>query len=111
MKLKGEFFEKIKSGEKLYEIRLNDEKRQGLDVGDVIIFGKEPELAEKLFVEVKDLIYFESFEETLSTLPMEKVGFSELSIAQALELYYRIYDRSDEKKYGVVAIKLSVLKG
>ena len=39
-------FDMIKSGEKVYEGRLNDEKRQLIDIGDVIEFQKEPELKE-----------------------------------------------------------------
>lgn len=44
MKLRAIYFDKIKSGEKIYEIRLNDERRKDLKVGDTIVFKKEPEL-------------------------------------------------------------------
>lgn len=53
MKLKAIYFDKIKTGEKIYEIRLNDEKRKLINVGDVLIFNKEPELKEKIATEVK----------------------------------------------------------
>ena len=36
-------FEKIKNGEKSIEIRLYDEKRRGVKIGDIIIFSKLPE--------------------------------------------------------------------
>lgn len=66
---------KIKKGEKIYKIRLNDEKRRLIDVGDVLIFKKEPELKETLTTEVKDLVYFVSFDEMVNTLPIEKIVF------------------------------------
>ena len=38
MKVQPIYFNKIKTGEKIYEVRLNDEKRRSIDVGDFIIF-------------------------------------------------------------------------
>jgi ASC-1-like (ASCH) protein len=38
MRLHPEPFERVKSGEKNVECRLNDEKRQQLSVGDTIVF-------------------------------------------------------------------------
>lgn len=110
MKLKDIYFEKIKSGQKIYEVRLNDEKRQQIDVGDVIIFKKEPQLVSEIKVLVKDLIYFNSFEEMADTLPPEKIGFSNSSTAEILSVYRSFYSLQDEQKYGVVAIKISMLE-
>ena len=44
MKLKPQYFDMVISGTKIYEIRLNDEKRRLIEVGDKINFKKEPEL-------------------------------------------------------------------
>ena len=38
MKLQGDHFDSIKSGNKIYEIRLNDEKREIIQFGDKILF-------------------------------------------------------------------------
>ena len=46
MKLKEIYYNKIKSGEKIYKIRFNNEKRRLIDVGDIVIFQKEPKLNE-----------------------------------------------------------------
>ena len=40
MKLNSEMFDKVKSGKKTYEVRLLDEKRQKIGVGDTIIFKR-----------------------------------------------------------------------
>lgn len=110
MKLKAVYFDKIKSGEKIYEIRLNDEKRQIIDVGDVIVFKKEPELQETLKTIVKDLVYFKSFNEMVDTLPLNKIGFNKESKSEVENIYYNFYSADDEHKYGVVAIKVEVIK-
>lgn len=110
MKLRSEYFEKIKSGEKIFEIRLNDEKRQKISLGDDIVFKKEPELKEELKTKVKDLIVFESFEEMASLLPLRKVGFDGFSGKEVVEVYHQFYSENDEKKFGVLAIRVEVQK-
>lgn len=110
MKLRAIYFDKIKNGEKIYEIRLNDEKRQMIDVGDILIFKKEPDLKETLKTIVKDLIYFKSFNEMVNTLPIKKIGFDKKTKEEVENIYYGFYSVEDELKYGVVAIKVEVLK-
>ncbi|MBF0987295.1 MAG: DUF3850 domain-containing protein, partial [Clostridiales bacterium] len=46
MKLQAEYYNFILNGTKKIEIRLNDEKRQKIKIGDSIKFLKEPELKE-----------------------------------------------------------------
>jgi len=52
MKLNESPFEKIRSGEKIIEIRLYDDKRKNINIGDIIIFSKLPDLKEILSVKV-----------------------------------------------------------
>ena len=106
MKLKEKYFDMIKCGGKIYEIRLNDEKRWLIDAGDIIVFKKEPCLIEKINTIVKDIIYFSSFEEMASTLPLEKVGFLKERSEDVANIYHEFYTVEDETKYGVVAIKV-----
>lgn len=110
MKLRKIYYDMIKNGTKIYEGRLNDEKRQLIDVGDIITFQKEPELNESFDAIVKDLIYFDSFEEMVNTLPLEKVGFKTETPEDVVEIYHQFYSVEEEKKYGIVAIKVEVLK-
>jgi ASC-1-like (ASCH) protein len=60
MKLKPKPFEKIKSGEKTIEIRLFDEKRQKLAIGDNIKFINI-ENREEIVAEVIDLLKYKTF--------------------------------------------------
>lgn len=55
MKLNPKYFEYMKNGTKRVEIRLNDEKRKDLKIGDEIIFQKEPELKEELYTQIVSL--------------------------------------------------------
>ena len=109
MKLREIYFNKIKCGEKIYEIRLNDEKRKLIDVGDVVIFKKEPELTETIQTIVEDLIYFKSFNEMINTLPPVKVGFDTETKQEIEDIYHQFYSDEDEAKFGVLAIKFKTL--
>ena len=109
MKLREEYFDKIKQGQKIYEIRLNDEKRRLISIGDVILFNKLPNLTEKLQVLVEDLLHFKSFKEMAHSLPLQEVGFENLSKDEVEKIYHKFYSLEDEKKYGVLAIKIKLV--
>ena len=110
MKLKDIYFDKIKNEEKVYEIRLNDDKRKLIRVGDIIVFKREQELIECITTKVTDLIHFVSFEEMAKSLPLEKVGFENKGIKEVVEIYHQFYNEEDEKNNGVLAIKVQVVK-
>lgn len=106
MKLRDVYFEKIKSGEKIYEIRLFDEKRKQIQTGDIIVLKKEPNLDEFLVTEVVEMRVFKSFKDMAETLPNVSIGFAGFSAEKIENVYYQFYSKADEQKYGVVAIKV-----
>ena len=109
MRLQGIYFDKIKAGEKIYEIRLNDEKRKLIKIGDNIVFKKEPDLTENLSVKVVDLIAFKSFDEMIKSLGAKDIGFEGKSNEQVIETYHQFYSVQNEEMYGVLAIKVAVV--
>ncbi len=109
MKLRDVYFDKIRNKQKVYEIRLNDEKRQIINVGDVIFFKKEPDLKETLKTTVKDLIYFKSFSEMINNLPLREIGFEGNTKEEVENIYHGFYSVENQLKYGVVAIKVEVM--
>lgn len=109
MKLRKIYFEKIKNGEKIYEIRLNDEKRRPIQIGDTIHFKNEQNLNEIIQTKVLDLIYFKSFKEMAEALPLSKIGFENSSKDEVEQVYHTFYSAQDENKYGVVAIKIELI--
>lgn len=104
MKLKEDPFERIKNGTKSIEFRLYDEKRQQIKIGDKIEFFKLPELQEKLLVEVIDLYREETFEKLF-----EKLYTNEEEIKTKTNAMHQYYSPEEEKMYGVVGIKISLI--
>ncbi|MBQ8844452.1 MAG: ASCH domain-containing protein [Clostridia bacterium] len=106
MRLEEVYYNLIKERTKIFEIRLNDEKRQELKVGDKILLKKRPDCKETMIVEVEDLIYFKSFEDMLKNISLKEIGLSNLTEKETVDLYHSFYSVEDEQKYGVVAIKI-----
>lgn len=100
-------FEMIKSGEKTIELRLYDEKRRLLKVGDEIIFTNNV-TSEEMSVNVTGLHIFNSFDELYCALPLIKCGYTDKDIESAsptdMESYYT---KEEQMKYGVVGIEIS----
>ena len=105
MKLNEKPFENIKNGTKTIEFRLYDEKRQKVKINDQIEFSKLPDLQEKLLVEVIELYREKTFENLF-----RKLYTDEEEIIKKVKAMYEIYSPEEEKKYGVVGIKISVIK-
>lgn len=106
MKLQEKYFNYIKNGSKRYEIRLNDEKRRKIKIGDLIEFQKEPLLEDKIIYEVEDLLYFNDFLELTSKLDIKDLASSDDTINDLLNSLNTFYSTDDQEKNGVVAIKL-----
>ena len=105
MKLNESPFESIKNGTKKVEFRLFDEKRQQIKIGDQIEFSKLPDLQEKLLVNVEDLYIEDTFENLF-----RKLYSDEEEIKRKTEAMYEYYSPENERKYGVVGIKISLVK-
>ncbi len=109
MNLKPHPFGLIESGAKTIELRLYDEKRKLIRVGDSIVFTntERPEL--KINALVKELYVFSSFDELYQALPLDKCGYlpDELSTASPrdMELYY---SAEKQKQYGVLGIEIEL---
>ena len=109
MKLNAEMFEKFKYGKKTYEVRLLDEKRQKIGVGDTIIFKKQPDLIDGVVVKVVEARVFQSFEQMAMTLSLASVGFENKDARQVARYYHKIYTKQEEEQYGVVAYRIEKL--
>ena len=105
MKLQSSPFEKIKNGAKTIEIRLNDEKRQMLKVGDEIEFSLMTDPAQTIKTEVVGLEKFPTFKEMFTAYPAEEYGGEG---QDEWELMYKYYSPEEESKYGVLAIRIKI---
>jgi len=107
MKLSGLPFEKIANGKKTIESRLYDEKRQQINVGDQIEFSCNDEPDKKIITKVKSLYRYESFENLFSDFPPECFGgSSKEELVKEIETFY---SKEEQKKYGVVGIKIELV--
>ena len=103
------YYDLIQSGEKVFEGRLNDEKRKAFNIGDKITFYKEPEKTETMQTIILDKYLFSSFDEMANELDKSKLGFANKSKKEMVNIYRSIYTLEDEKKYGVVIFKIKTI--
>lgn len=108
MRLAAEPFEKIGREEKTIEIRLYDEKRKKIKVGDIIVFRLLSNESNVIISDVKALHRFNTFQELFSSDLFSKTGCGEISIDSATEYMYKFYSKEQEKEFGVLGIEISV---
>lgn len=109
MKLCKQPFERIKSGSKTIELRLNDEKRQLLGIGDEIDFIC-CDNGEAISTRVLNIYHFDNFSQLYKSLPLEKCGYSHSEIHTASSkdmLMY--YSEEKQNKYGVLGIEIELI--
>ena len=108
MQLQPSPFEMIKDGTKTIELRLFDEKRRKIQIGDTISFTNT-ETREVLSVKVLELFVFDSFETLYRQLPLSACGYTEEELDTAspddMNAYY---SREMQQKYGVVGIRIAL---
>ena len=111
MKLHPHPFAKIKDGSKTIELRLYDEKRQRISVGDTIRFVSTESAADEAVVLVRNLFIFDSFDELYKHLPLTECGYTEEDVYAAspddMEMYY---SKKKQSQYGVVGIQIALLQ-
>lgn len=108
MKLKNKPFKSIKNGSKTIELRLYDEKRSKIRVGDAIEFTNISN-GEVLEVDVTNLYRYNSFEELYSDFDKVSLGYEvdEEACYKDMEEYY---SKEEQAKCGVVGIKICLKK-
>lgn len=105
MHLREDPFKKIKNGSKTIELRLNDEKRQKVQIGDFIEFSCLDEPKQKIQTRVTALHHFSSFEELYTALPKEKLGYTPAETPDP-DYMDEYYPREKQEQYGVLGIEL-----
>ena len=101
-------FELIKNGSKTIELRLYDEKRQMINLGETITFENRSN-GDKIQVKVIALHKYSSFEELYKHFDKVSIGYKEDEEADPkdMELYY---SSEEQSKYGVVGIEMELIK-
>lgn len=109
MHLFPEPFSLIAEGKKKFELRLNDEKRQRIEVGDRISFRncRDPQM--RVLCRVTGIFHFPDFAALYRELPLDLCGYTEENIADAdphdMETYYSAEEMA---RYGALGIGIEV---
>lgn len=108
MKLTLVPFEKISRGEKNIESRLYDEKRQQINPCDYVEFTCIDKPTEKILTVVRALYRYADFKHLFSDFPpLSFGGTSKEALLEEIEIFY---SKEDQSKYGVIGIKIELLK-
>ncbi len=110
MNLHDSPFDMIASGKKIYELRLYDEKRRDIRVGDRIHFTRSRGGDDSIDCLVVGLHLFDSFAQLYASLPLLQCGYTEEDVHTAhpsdMDIYY---SKERQAAYGVVAIEIKLL--
>ncbi len=107
MRLHNSPFNLIKSGTKTIELRLNDEKRSLIKVGDKIEFTNRV-TEEKIVVEVINLHKYNSFSELYKHFDKVSMGYREDEEADPKDME-QYYSKDEQDKYGVLGIEIKLI--
>jgi len=109
MKLQPKYFDYIKYGTKRIEIRLCDQKRKCINIGDTIIFYKEPELKDKINTKVIGLHRYNNFSDLFADFDISILADKSMTKEELLNTLEEFYPKEKQDKYGVVGIRIELI--
>ena len=107
MNLWDDSFQAIKEGWKTVEMRMNDEKRSIINVGDIIEFTNTTTQG-KMSCRVVNIYKYANFAELYKHHDKVSIGYKEDEDANPDDMFL-YYTREDIEKYGVVGIEVTVI--
>ena len=105
MHLESEIYNLVNNNIKDIEIRINDEKRRKLKIGDIITIINRGN-NDTFKVKITNLEYFPSFNDCINNYDLKRLYNDKITKVELLNLLYKFYTKEEENKYGVVAIIL-----
>ena len=109
MKLQPEYFSFILNGTKRIEIRLFDEKRRKIKLGDTIKFLKEPNLDDSFRAKVIGLLIYNSFEDMFKDYDISILSDESMTKDELIEILEQFYTREKQQQYGVLGIRIELI--
>ena len=107
MNLQPRFYDYIKNGTKRIELRLFDEKRQKIQLGDIIEFSASKN--ESLKTEVIGILRYKTFAELFEDFDISVLADDSMTKEELLEILSEFYTPERQKEFGVVGIRIKVL--
>lgn len=109
MKLKDPHFNNVLQKKKIYEIRLYDEKRKNMNIGDEINIIHNDDSSKSYNVIIIEVKVYKSFKKAIEDSGFKNVIPDAKDFNEALQIYMNIPGYSDnEEKFGVVRFKLQL---
>lgn len=105
MNLQDTYYKYIDNGTKRIELRVNDEKRRKIKIGDTITFTNLT-TNEKLLVRVVDLLYYDNFEKLIDDNDIAVLADKSITKEELLNILSEFYTKEEQEEYGVVGIKI-----
>ena len=110
MKLLPEYFNYIKEGTKRIELRLSDEKRKDIAIGDMIVFEEQVEEPRYLKTKVVEIFHRTNFEELINEFDIELLADKSMPKEDLKNVLEKIYPQEVQTQYGVVGIKIEIIE-
>ena len=107
MNLQPKYYDFMKYGTKRIELRLYDEKRQKIELGDEIEFSKSE--TEKFKAKVVGLIRYQSFEDLFKDFPIEILADKTMTKDELLNVLSEFFTKEKQQKFGVVGIRIKII--
>lgn len=107
MNLQPKYFDFIKDGTKRIELRLYDEKRRSIQLGDIIEFAKSDD--EKFKVEVVGLLRYSSFADLFEDFDISILADSSMTKQELLEVLGEFYSEEKQAEFGVIGIRIKII--
>ena len=104
MGLQAKYFDFIKNGTKRIELRLFDEKRRGIKIGDTIEFTNPD--GEKLSVKVVGLLRYGSFEDLFRDFDISILADESMTKRELLNVLNEFYPAEKQAEMGVVGVRV-----
>ena len=108
MGLQEKYFNAMRYGNKKIELRLYDEKRKKLNIGDTIYFMLEPDRNKKIETRVVNLIRYKNFSDAVDNVSLEYLTVSNDTREDYLNDLNKYYSIQEQEENGVLAIEIEV---
>lgn len=106
MNLQQKYFNFIKDGTKRIELRLFDEKRQKIQLNDIIEFDNGNN--EKIITKVIGLLRYQSFQELFNDFDISLLADASMTKTELQNALEEFYTPEKQAKYGVLGIRLEL---
>ena len=107
MNLRPKYFDFIKDGTKRIELRLYDERRRSIQLGDIIEFAKSDD--EKFKAKVVGLLRYNSFANLFEDFDISILADSSMTKQELLEVLGEFYSEEKQAEFGVIGIRIKLI--